>query len=102
MIYLYKVIQIMPPKLQQICPNLKLRQNWNLFLKRVLSSVSSKNPDSVPKLKSKLPKLVKRLVFTTVCGVNPVCIKTHISKDIGELLSELSYILKILKITRYT
>lgn len=90
MIYLIHIINILRPKLEQICPNLKLRQNWNLLLNPVLSSVLGENPDSVTKLKSKLPKLPETPIFTRVLRDNPVCIKTPISKDIGEPLGEFS------------
>ena len=90
MIYPPKIIKVLLPKLEQICPNLKLRQNWNLLSNPVLSSVLGENPDSVTKLKSKLPKLPKTPIFTRVLAVHPVCIKTPISKDIGEPLGEFS------------
>lgn len=90
MIYLHNIIEILLPKLEQICPNLKLHQNWNLPSNPALSSVLSKNPDSETKLKSKLPKLPKTPMFTRVLAIHPVCIKTPISKDIGEPLGEFS------------
>lgn len=90
MIYLSNILKILLSKLEQIRPNLKLRQNWNLLLNPMLARVVSKNPDLVAKLKSKLPKLPKSLVFTRGLAINPVWKKTPISKDIGEPHREFS------------
>lgn len=90
MIYLSNILKILLSKLEQIRPNLKLRQNWNLLLNPILARVASKNTDLVAKLKSKLPKLPKCSVFSRVLDIHPVWKKPPISKDIGEPHREFS------------